>query len=90
MSSTSHRPPPPQKNSKWLLCKIYNQETENENRDELDGKVCPINTDTATDKRREIECNCCAFLCRMYKKLRLGCADEEEDAFTPLLGNANA
>ncbi|KAH9648240.1 NAC transcription factor 32 [Citrus sinensis] len=81
------------KNNKWLLCKIYNQEVEIENRDELDGKVCSINADMDTDdtgavsiqkpstsnKRREIECDCCAVLCFMCKKLRLGCAGEEED-----------
>lgn len=80
-------------NNKWLLCKIYNQEVEIENRDELDGKVCSINADMDTDdtgavsiqkpstsnKRREIECDCCAVLCFMCKKLRLGCAGEEED-----------
>lgn len=84
------------------MCKIYNQEAEIENRDELDGKVRSINADMGTENigvisiqkpstsnmRRDIECNCCAVLCLVYNKLRLGCAGEEEDAFTPMLENA--
>ncbi|KAK9178333.1 hypothetical protein WN943_027523 [Citrus x changshan-huyou] len=101
-----HVPPAPytqreanlMKNNKWLLCKIYKQQTEFENGDELDTNVCSINTDmdtgstgfsipnpSASSKRGEIECNCCAALCLMCKQLRLGCAaDEEEDAFTQM------